>query len=197
MSKFVSDLLEGVGARPDLALEADPLAAYAAVAANARKVGKTPVEQEFPGLASIGILPHFMMPGLVFYHEPTGYIVYGGLSLLPALAPFGNKWLGLPIVVRYPATSRFTAEQAVEAIRGTFLQSVVLPKFGADVGKIEPVVHALRIVLSDETDAYEIAPGIFENYGLICMEAELETTTATIAAFSALIDKFNSTSEGH
>lgn len=193
MSKFVSDLLEGVKARPALDLDADPLAAYAAVAADARKVGKSPVEQEFPGLASIGMLPHFMMPGLVFYHEPTGYIVYGGLSMLPGLSPLGQQWLGVPVVVRYPATQRFTPEAAVAAIRGTFLQSVVLPQFGKDKVKSGTVLHALRIILGDEADAYEVAPGVFETYALMCMEADVNTASATIDAFSVLIEKFNST----
>ena len=46
---------------------------------------------------------------------------------------------------------------------------------------------------NDWFEVHEVAPGIFETYALICMEADVKTVAATIDAFSALIEKFNST----
>lgn len=191
MSKYVDELLAGVKARPASDLDADPIAAYAAVVKHATHVGKTPVEQEFPGLASIGLIPHFMMPGLVFYHSRTGYIIYGGLSLIPALTPLGDNWLAIPMVVRYTATQRFTPELAITAIRETYLQSVVLPKCGSDKLVDGSRLHSMRIVMAEDADAHEVAAGIFETYGLLCMDAGLGAARSAIETFEALAAKFN------
>ncbi len=191
MSKYVNDLLAAVRAQPESDMEADPLAAYAAVVKQAKHVGKTPVEQEFPGLASIGLLPHFMMPGLIFYHEPTGYIIYGGLTLVPGLCPLGPEWMAIPMVVRYTATQRFTPELAIEAMQATYLQSVVLPKFGAKQLEDGSHMHSMRVVMADAGDAHEIADGIFETYGLLCMESGIKAAKATIESFNSIIYTFN------
>lgn len=191
MSKYVDELLAGVRAQPATDLDADPLAAYAAVVKHAKHVGKTPVEQEFPGLASIGLLPHFIMPGLVFYHEPTGYIIYGGLTMVPGLCPLGPEWMAIPMVVRYTATQRFTAELAIQAIQATYLQTVVLPKFNSKQLEDGSRMHSMRVVVADAEDSQEIAEGTFETYGLLCMESGIKPAEAAIESFNSIIHKFN------
>lgn len=182
MSKFVDSLMAGVQARPASDLEADPIAAFAHATKEAHRVGKTPVEQEFPGLVSIGVLPHFMMPGVAFYHEPTGLIVYGSLTCLPGLTPFGSEWLAIPMVVRYTATQRFTQELAIQAIKATYLQSVVLP---GPIGEMQQI----RIVMADAVNADEVAPGIFETYALLALHTGKDATDKAVESFNAILNK--------
>jgi hypothetical protein len=190
MSKFINDLLAGAKQATAESFEDDPMTAYASIVAKAKRVGKTPVEQEFPGLVHLTVLPNFMPPGMVFYHEPSGYVIYAGLSLFPGMTPLGREWLAAPVLIRYPATQRFDKNLAIEALRSTYMQSVALPIFGTEVAKVDGLHYSMRLIMGDESSAQEIAEGIFECYCLVAIEATMEAANDSVKTIKSLLSKF-------
>lgn len=192
MSEFMQSLLTSIGQTKNAELHADPLAAFATVAKHAKHVAKTPVEQEFPGLMGISLAPHFMTPSLMFYHEPTGYLIYGGMTLMPCVSPVGKDWMSVPIVIRYAATQRFSEQLAIAAIQATYLQTVELPKFKAEQISAEEWRHTLRLDFGDAKDGgvQEIAPGVFETYAILSMDAGKPVVEESVATMKALVRRF-------
>mgnify|MGYP000296427203 CR=1 FL=1 len=190
MSKFINDLLAGAKQATAESFSADPMTAYADIVAKAKRVGKTPVEQEFPGLVHLTVLPNFLLPGMVFYHEPSGYVIYAGLSLFPGITPLGREWLAAPVAIRYPATQRFDQSLAIEAIRSTYMQSVVLPIFGTEVAKVDSLHYSMKLIMGGEKSAQEVAEGIFECYCMIAIEATMEAANDNVKSIKFLLSKF-------
>jgi len=190
MSKFINDLLAGAKQTTAASFEDDPMTAYASIVAKAKRVGKTPAEQEFPGLVHLTVLPNFMLPGMVFYHEPSGYVIYAGLSLFPGMTPLGREWLAAPVVIRYPATQRFDQNLAVEALRSTYMQSVALPIFGTEVAKVDGLHYSMRLIMGDEKSVQEVAEGIFECYCLVAIEATMDAANDSVKTIKSLLSKF-------
>lgn len=164
----VARLLSSIKSRPipfDLNDKSD---LFPAMVQRAKAVAKRPVEQEFPGLVSIGILPHFMLPGIVFFHESTGVLIHGSLALIPGIAPMGREWMAAPMVVRYPVTQAYNEQDLVHAIRATYLQAIVVPGFTEEqerTGNVET-----SVLIGDAEDQTEVAPGVMEVYLLACFK---------------------------
>lgn len=189
MNEFISQL---VGKFDVLGTSDAPMRAYGDATKEAHRIGKTPVEQEFPGLLALGINSHFLMPTATFYHAPSGYILYASLALFPGMCNLGPNWLSLPIVVRYTATQRFSEATAVDAIRATLLQSCQLPAAGRVHVSGHEFLHKMTVLFASAAEAHEVQEGIFESYALLCLEVEQAVLQNAVDSIKSIAARFSS-----
>lgn len=160
---------------------------YLGMIKRAERIAKTPVEQEFPGLVSIAVMPYFAVPGMVFFHKPTGFLLHCGITMFPGIAPQGPDWVAAPVLLRYAATRRFDELEAVQAFKATYLQSVMLPATEEEAKNNS--LEAAIAVWKDET--VEIMPGILETYGMFAMKVPRTYTNMTLSSMRGIVAKYD------